>query len=151
MPAEIFGLPYLVVVWGGFMVLFVIGGVLYGILKMAKLRREKAAFLAAHPDASTIYLMAKGYIVSDAVCVHAVDGKPPMTLSDSGKHGILIAPGERRLRLSYTHTRPGVVYRNVSTSTGTVDKLVTVKPSTTYKISFDRKEKTFLLEEITVN
>jgi len=130
------------------MVLFICGGILYGILKMTKLRREKAAFLAAHPDASKIYLMAKGFIVSEGVSIHAVDGKTPLLLTETGKYGFFVAPGERKLRLSYSHTRPGVVYRSVSTSTGTVDKLVTVKPSATYKISFNREAKTFLLDEI---
>jgi hypothetical protein len=147
MPETIFGLPSMVIVWGGVMVLFITGFMVFAIIKNKKAKSNKKSFLELHPDASKIYAMAKGVVTSDVVEIYCVDDKLPVPLTEAGKNGVYIAPGEHKITVSSTYTRPGVVYRSVSKSTGTVDKIVNIEPHSEYDLSFDRKEGTFAFEK----
>ena len=147
MPETIFGLPSMVIVWGGFMLVFLTVMMIFVILKNKKVKSNKRNFLELHPDASKIYAMLKGVVTSDVVEIHAVDGEVPVALTEAGKNGIYIAPGERKITISSTFTRPGVVYRSVSKSTGTVEKIVNIEPYSEYDLTFDRKEGTFAIEK----
>jgi hypothetical protein len=51
------------------------------------------------------------------------------------------------VELSYYHNRPGVFYKNVTTSTDTVKKELKAEPNKKYLLGFDRKAETFTLEE----
>ena len=140
MPETIFGLPSFVIMWGGAMVLFVGGFTVASILKNKKYKGAVKAFGAEHPDASKIYEVVQGVtgISSGGVQIHAVDGQPPLKFVDGRKYGVWIAPGEHRIQIEGSHTRVGVVYKSVTKSTGTVEKLVEVKPNAAYDLSFDR-------------
>ena len=114
-------------------------------------------FLARHPDAVKIYLSTKIGIVTEGVTVAAVDGNPPPLFIEGGalgiqgfpgsKSGLYVEPGTRTLELQYTHNRPGLMYKNVSTSTGLVKKEFVVEAGKTYVLGFDRKNENFTFEE----
>ena len=147
MPETIFGLPSFAVLWGGIMILFVAAMLVFAVLKNKRVQSDRKNFFENHPDAAKIYAMSKGFVTSDVVQIHAVDGMPPVILAEVGKSGIYIAPGEHTLTVSSTYTRPGVMYKTVSKSTGTVEKIVTVTPYAEYDLTFDRKEGTFAFTE----
>jgi hypothetical protein len=116
-------------------------------------------FLAEHPDAAKIYLAAKLSLASEAVYVTSVDGEYPATFSEPGKlpiaipglpgskNGIYVLPGTRALELQYTHQRPGIMYKNVTTSTGLVKKDIVAEANKSYLLGFDRKAEAFTFEE----
>jgi len=149
MPETIFGLPSLVIVWGGAMVLFVVGFTVFGIVKNKKHKSGLKDFLTKHPDASKIYEVVQGIygIASGGVQIHSIDGEAPFKFADGMKSGVWIAPGEHRIQIEGSHTRVGVVYKSVTKSTGTIDKLVDIKPNTSYDLSFNRKTVEFSFNE----
>ncbi len=134
-------------IWIIFMAAFVTISVVFMVIKMKKNKSAKEDFLAQHPDAAKIYAMRKGVVTSDTLTIHLVDDALPVALTEAGANGIYIAPGEHKIQISSTYTRPGVMYRSVSQSTGTVDKIVTIKPYAEYDLTFDRKEGTFSFDE----
>jgi hypothetical protein len=148
MPETIYGLPSMVFIWGGMMVLFAIVGIAVSISKNSKYRNDKTNFLKKHPDASKIYEVVNGVIVSGGVEIHAIDGEVPVTFLETGKAGKYIAPGKHRIQISASHTRPGVVYKTVTKSTGTIDKMVDIEPNSSYELSYDRKTAEFSLEKV---
>jgi hypothetical protein len=114
-------------------------------------------FLNRHPDAVKIYLTTKIGIITEGVAVATVDGEPPALFTEGGalgiqgfpgsKNGLYAEPGTRTLELQYTHNRPGLMYKNVSTSTGLVKKEFVVEAGKTYVLGFDRKNENFTFEE----
>jgi hypothetical protein len=145
---------YLVII-----VVFVIGGFLYSQAMQQKTVSSAKKFLKEHPEAVKIYLASKFSIVSESVYVASVDGEFPPTFLEAGKlpiaipglpgnkNGIYVLPGTRTLQLQYTHNRPGLVYKNVTTSTGLVQKDIVAEADKTYFLGFDRQEETFTFEE----
>jgi hypothetical protein len=116
-------------------------------------------FLSRHPDAVKIYLSAKIGIVTEGVAVATVDGGLPALFTEGGalgiqgfpgsKSGLYIEPGTRTLELQYTRNRPGLMYKNVTTSTGLVKKEFVVDAGKTYTLGFDRQNENFTFEEST--
>lgn len=104
-------------------------------------------FIAEHPEAARIYLASKTAIASEAVYVATIDGEVPPYFSERGKNGLYALPGTRTLELQYTHNRPGIMYKNVTSSTGLVKKDFVVEANKTYLLGFDRKEETFTFTE----
>jgi hypothetical protein len=116
-------------------------------------------FLAEHTDAAKVYLTSKVSLASEMVYVTSVDGELPATFTEPGrlpiaipgipgnKTGIYVLPGTRSLELQYTHNRPGLLYKNVTTSTGLVKKDIVVGANKRYLLGFDRKEEAFTFEE----
>ena len=148
MPETIYGLPSMVFIWGGMMVLFVIVGIVFSISKNSKYKKDKTNFLEKHPNASKIYEVINGVIVSGGVEIHAIDGEVPVTFLETGKAGKYIAPGKHRIQISASHTRPGIMYKTVTKSTGTIDKMVDIEPNSSYELSYDRKTAEFSLEKV---
>jgi hypothetical protein len=143
---------YLIVV-----VVFVAAAFMYSQALSRKASGAAREFLNQHPDALKVYLAGKFGIVTESVHVATVDGEPVHAFTEGGalgvpgfpgsKSGVYILPGTRTLELQYTHNRPGLLYKNVSTSTGLVKKEFVFEAGKTYHIAFDRKEETFTLEE----
>ena len=114
-------------------------------------------FLTRHPDAVKIYLSTKIGIITEGVAVASVDGELPALFTEGGvlgiqgfpgsKSGLYVEPGTRTLELQYTRNRPGLMYKNVTTSTGLVKKEFVVEAGKTYTLGFDRKNENFTFEE----
>jgi hypothetical protein len=109
-------------------------------------RAASAEFLAQHPDAAKVYLVAKAFITSESVQVISVDGAPPKLFYEGTKGGFYALPGKRTAELSYTHNRPGIIYKNVSESTGVVKKELALEPKTSYLLGFNRDTNEFTLD-----
>ncbi|WP_205422858.1 hypothetical protein [Granulicatella sp. zg-ZJ] len=51
------------------------------------------------------------------------------------------------LEVTYSYTRPGVIYKNVTTTRGSSKVSLTVESGKAYLLSFDKKEEQFILSE----
>jgi hypothetical protein len=143
-----------------YLIVIVVFVALAFVFSQAQARKTAGAtreFLDQHSDALKVYLAGKFGIVTESVYVATVDGEPAHLFTEGGalgipgfpgsKSGVYVLPGKRTLELQYTHNRPGVIYKNVSTSTGLVKKEFVFEAGKRYHIGFDRKEETFSFEE----
>ncbi|MDR2522348.1 MAG: hypothetical protein LBC93_01390 [Synergistaceae bacterium] len=126
-----------------------VGAMGYGFMRLNKIRASGQEFLAKHPDAAKIYLTQRALITSEAVEVHAVGGEAPMLFVEKGKRGFYILPGKHMVEVSYSYTRPGVLYKNVTQSTGAVQKELVTEPRKSYLLGFDRNAEAFTFTETT--
>ncbi|CAL7868268.1 hypothetical protein FUSNEC_GEN_295_05670 [Fusobacterium necrophorum subsp. funduliforme] len=58
-------------------------------------------------------------------------------------YGVYCKPGVNVLTVEHSSTRPGVLYKTVTKSTGGVDVEVDVKAETAYVLTFDKENQTF--------
>lgn len=122
--------------------------IVFNIIRARSMKSRGADFLSKHPDAAKIYLTTKALITSEAVRVHSVEGQKPHDFVDSGKTGFYVVPGRSNVQISYTYTRPGVLHKNVTTTTDVVDKVLETQPRKSYLLGFNRKAENFTFEEI---
>ena len=132
------------------MVIAVIVSIIYAVIRNKSMKKSNVAFLKAHPDAARVYLTNKTFITSEAVTVYTVDKEQPSRFTQKGKTGFYVAPGSSNVEMSYSYTRPGVMYKTVTTSTDIVEKILETKPNGSYALSFDRKAEVFVFEEFEV-
>jgi hypothetical protein len=125
-----------------------IGTAVYNIIRMRGMKSSNRNFIGEHPDIAKIYLTVKALITSEAVTVTAVDDEPPEYFTENGKTGFYAVPGNRVIEMSYTHNRPGIIYKNVTTTVGPVKKELIIAANKTYLLGFDRKEETFTFTEL---
>jgi hypothetical protein len=139
-----------------------------GRKRLEKLGASNRVFLEKHPDAARVYPYSRSSITSEAVRIHSVDGGLPELFYEAQKStgiaalinsviasvkgdataaGVYLKPGTSTVELSYYHNRPGIMYKNVTTTTDVVQKDLTVEANKRYTLSFDRNTKTFTLEE----
>ncbi|MDR2630264.1 MAG: hypothetical protein LBC60_05010 [Spirochaetaceae bacterium] len=145
-------------------ILCAVVGTAMGRARMQKMGASNKVFLEKYPDAAQVYPFSRASISSEAVRVHSVDGELPEFFYEAGKtngiatiiagitgnnntSGFYLKPGTSTVELSYYHNRPGVFYKNVTTTTDTVKKELKVDPNKKYLLGFDRKAETFTLEE----
>jgi hypothetical protein len=121
----------------------IIGSIVFNFSRMKKTKASNRDFLARYPGAAKIYLSARALIASEAVNVQSVNGGVPQIFYEKGKTGFYIVPGKSIVELIYTHNRPGILYKNISESTGIVKKEIETEPNGCYILGYDRKEKTF--------
>ncbi|MFV0412911.1 MAG: hypothetical protein ACK5L3_06505 [Oscillospiraceae bacterium] len=142
-------MTWMYVLWFAVIALAVVGSIVFNVVRMKKLKNATQNFLAQNPNAAKVYLNA-GYKVvsSDAVSVHLVDGGEPILFNKGTKAGFYVAPGAHTVEISYTHNRAGVIYRNVSTTTGSVQKTIAVEPGKEYSLGFDKKQGEFVFTEL---
>jgi hypothetical protein len=145
-------------------ILFAVVGTVMGRGRLQKMGASNKIFLEKYPDAAKVYPYSRASITSEAVQVYSVDGELPEFFYEEGKFngiaaiiagitgkgntsGFYLKPGTSTVEVSYYHNRPGVFYKNVTTTTDTVKKELKAEPNKKYLLGFDRKEKTFTLEE----
>jgi hypothetical protein len=149
-------------------VLFAGVGTVMGRARLQKLEASNKIFLERYPDAAKVYPYSRGSITSEAVRVHSVDGGLPEFFYEAGKSsgvagiiatviagitgngnnaGFYLKPGISAVEMSYYHNRPGIFYKNVTTTTDAVKKELKVEPNKKYLLGFDRKTTAFTLEE----
>lgn len=121
----------------------IIGSIIFNFFRMKKTKASNLDFLARYPEAAKIYLSARALIASEAVNVQSVNGGVPQIFYEKGKTGFYIVPGKSMVELIYTHSRPGILYKNISESTGTVKKEIETEPRGCYILGYDRKERAF--------
>ena len=118
------------------------------IFNYKKMKNTTAKFLTENPNASKVFLTTKGFITSEAVTVHTVNDTKPILFTDKGKSGFYSIPGDVKVEISYSYTRPGIMYKTVTTSTDMVTKVLKTEPNKSYLLGFNRKEESFTFEEI---
>jgi hypothetical protein len=149
-------------------VLFAVVGTAMGRARLQKLEASNKVFLEKYPDAAKVYPYSRTSISSEAVRVHSVEGEPPEFFYEAGtsngiaaiigsaiasitgngaSSGFYLKPGTSTVEISYYHNRPGIFYKNVTTSTDTVKKELETEPNKKYLLGFDRKAESFTLEE----
>jgi hypothetical protein len=114
---------------------------------MGKIKTDGQNFLLEHPGAAKIFLSVKALITSEIVTVHSVDGEKPVYFSEGGKTGFYTTPGSRHVEISYTHSRPGILHKNVITTVGPVKKELIANTGKSYLLAYDRREEKFTFEE----
>ena len=129
------------------MQIFIIGGIIaimiaitiFNIIFLKKGQEADKKFREENPDISTI---------SSATTVYTVDEKIPQYSKASFKGYIFIEEGEHILSVGASFTRPGIMYKTVTTNVGPTDIKVKIEKRKDYILKYDKKEG-FFLEEIT--
>ena len=138
------------------MQIFIIGGIIaimiaitiFNIIFLKKGEEADKKFREENPDISTIKFHASSHIVSSATTVYTVDEKIPQYSKASFKGYIFIEEGEHILSVGASFTRPGIMYKTVTTNVGPTDIKVKIEKRKDYILKYDKKEG-FFLEEIT--
>jgi hypothetical protein len=125
----------------------IVGTVIFNIIRMGKIKTEGTNFLLEHPGAARVFLSVKALITSEVVTVYSVDGEKPVFFSEGVKTGFYAIPGSRHVEMSYTHSRPGVLHKNVITTVGPVKKELIIGTGKSYLLAYDRGEEKFTFEE----
>jgi hypothetical protein len=149
-------------------ILFSFVGTAMGRTRLQKMAASNKIFLEKYPDAARVYPYSRASISSEAVRIHSVEGELPEFFYEAGTSndiagliasviagitgngntsGFYLKPGISTVEMSYYHNRPGIFYKNVTTSTDTVKKELQTEPNKKYLLGFDRKAETFTLEE----
>ena len=138
---------------GGMLWLVIVGGITIlgfaaAIFNSKRQKKKVEEFLKENPSAVKIYLTSKAFITQEAVQVHSVNNENPILFTEKGKAGFYLIPGDTTVGISYTYTRPGIMYRNVTKSTGLVERELTTEENKNYMLSFNKKEEEFTFEEM---
>ena len=121
----------------------------YMIVMNVVVRKKSAKFKQDHADAVKVYLTGNGVgVMSESVRVCSVDSRKPAKFADGMKSGFYLLPGSHEVEMEFSHTRAGIMYKTVTTSTGVVRKKLTVEESKSYMLTYDRKNKEFMFEEL---
>jgi hypothetical protein len=129
-------------------VLILIGTIVANVLRSKKTKAANAEFLSAHPAAAKVYTSSRASITSETIQVYTVNGDHPQTFLESGKTGFYVIPGESTVQASYVYNRPGVIYKNVTTTYGPADYIFTTEPNKQYELGFNRKSDTFTFVQL---
>jgi hypothetical protein len=122
------------------------GSIVFGVVRLRGAKASNKNFLTEHPDAAKVYLVAKALITTEAARVHSVNGGKPESFFEGSKSGFYLAPGRSSVEISYTYSRPGVLHKTVTTSTGAVKKELVAEANKSYFLGFDRKAQNFTFE-----
>ena len=141
------GIPSMVLIWVGVILVVVVGTIIYNIWRSKKVKAGAAEFLVRHPDAIKVWPVVKAGITTSQTFIHEIDDDVPVEIHEKGKVGYLVIPGKRKLSVSSTYTRPGVMYKTVSETVGPVEKTVNFEARKDYKIGYNRKTEKFEIEE----
>lgn len=138
----------IIMAFGGFMVVYMIIMVLY----MKKWKGNAQKWLAENPTAAKVYIISKsGMVRTNGLVINSVDGNSPILFNEGIKVGIYLLPGTHLIESTFTTTRPGILYRNVSTTYGPTKQEIEVEANKTYGLSFDLKTESYEFEELKEN
>ena len=137
-------------IWPYFVLIAVmtVASIVYGVVSSKNRKKRAGKFLEENPGASEIYLTNKALMVTETVQVHRVNNDKPIMFNKNRKVGFYVKPGSNIIEISYTYTRPGVLYKSVTKSTGLVKQEVEVEPNKAYMLGYDRKVEEFTFEEL---
>ena len=128
--------------------LVMVGTIVINIIRARKMKNAGNQFILEHPDAAKVYLTVKALITSESVTVHLVDGEAPVLFTEKTKSGFYVIPGNRTVDVSYTYSRPGVMYKSVTETYGPSTKELIIKANKNYLLGFDKKNQSFTFDEI---
>ena len=136
-----FGVP--IAIFAGIVVVSIV----FAVVSNKNNKKLVEAYLSKYPDARKVYLTKGAVSIKEPVRVHAVDEEKPALFNEKGKSGFYVKPGSAEIEISYTYTRPGVMYRNVTTTVGPVTQEITTENGKTYHLSYDKKAEEFTFVE----
>ena len=143
-------LPGYIYIWVAVVALVFMGSIIVIIVRNKKSKTSVANFLQQHPDAAKVFFgNSKKAMTNEIVTVYSVNGAAPILFAEGMQGGFYLEPGSHEVQIEYVHSRAGILYRNVSNSTGAVKKVLTVEPGCAYRLGFDRKESRFTFEDLT--
>ncbi len=135
-------------IYAGLLVVGAIIAIVVSVINKKKMNRNSEQYLAKYPNAARIYTKSGGIIVHDTMAIYQVDGEYPCNFSDSSGSGTYAKPGTIRIICEYTWTRPGVMYKSVTKSTGETTLELEIKPRRRYSLTFNKKTSEFKFDEI---
>ena len=128
-------------------IVVMVGVTIFNLIYLKKGINADKKFMEEHPDISTIQLSNSSHIVSKDTAIYKVDDNFPQYSKGSYKPFIFIEEGEHILSVGASTTRPGVMYKSVTTTVGPTDIKVKIEKQKKYILKYDKK-KDFYLEEI---
>ncbi|WP_022819379.1 hypothetical protein [Fusobacterium russii] len=106
-----------------------------------------AEFLKKYPEAVKVYTQANGgFIVSYNLQIYSVNDELPAAFSDEQGSGFYCKTGKNIIEVEYSTTRPGVIYKTVTKSTGATKIEVETKAGENYFFYFDKDTNSFKLD-----
>ena len=135
-------------IYAAYMGLAIVAWAIYMVFYIKHMKKTKANYLEKYPDCGKVFTTSKAFITQEAVKIYTVDGENAVAFAEKGKSGVYAKPGDIILEIEYSYTRPGVMYKTVTKSTGVVKKEVTIEPNKSYLIGYDRKAEEFTFEEM---
>lgn len=134
---------------GIFGVMIVIS-IVYNIMYLKKVKDNEKKYREENPDTATIQLYSSTNIVSKNTYIYEIDEKTPIYSSKGIKQFVFINEGEHILSVGASSTRPGVLYKSVTTDIGPTDIKVKIEKKKNYILKYS-KNNDFYLEEIEKN
>jgi hypothetical protein len=125
----------------------IVVSIVFNVIRFRSMRGSNRRFLEAHPDAAKVYLTTKALAVAGAVVVHSVDGEAPALFAEQGKTGFYATPGTRTVEMSFSYSRPGIVYKTVTKTYGPYKKELIIEAGKNYLLRFDKNSEAFAFEE----
>lgn len=126
----------------------------FAIFKTKNEKKQVTNWLNEHPNAVKVYIgktsSVTGYLASAArqISVNSVDGERPLFFTEKLSNGFYVTPGTHIVESSFTKTRPGIIYRSVTTTYGPSKQEITVEGLKSYNYSFDTNEERYVFEAI---
>ena len=102
-------------------------------------------WLAEHPNAVKIELSSGNNVITQKQLYARVISGEAAIFNEKAKYIVCADPGDIVLEVTYTYTRPGVLYKNVTTTWGPAKVELNVEKGKDYLLSFDKKEEQFKL------
>lgn len=138
---------YILIVGGLIVLSFIYQGVAMYMHSMSKKKYENE-----NPDASIMVIKdcqwhPLGF--TNTVNCLTINGEPQMQISVGyGQRGHYLVPGTNVLELQYETQRPGILHKWVRTTYDPQKIEVNVEPKKQYSISYDKKQGSFVFEEL---
>lgn len=134
-------------IYAYFIIAFIVVAFVLSILSMKFQKNAKAKWLSSHPGAVMISLeTGNNFITQKELYANVISGEAAMFI-EKGRYTIWSMPGDIVIEVRYTYTRPGVLYKNVSTTWGPTKISLHIEKDKQYALSFDKKEEKFILKE----
>ncbi len=135
---------YFLIGFAVFMVIYYIFMTFYVKKKKSQTAAKVAQWANEHPEVAKVYIEQKKRVGrTDQFKILSIDEEAPKMITEKGKIGFYILPGERVLKLKFITTRPGVAYKTVTKTYGPTKQQVTIEANQNYSIRFDTKTKEY--------
>ncbi len=122
--------------------------ILAAVFSFVSIKMNKKAltkWLAEHPNAVKIELSSGNNVITQKQLYARVISGEAAIFNEKAKYIVCAEPGDIVLEVTYTYTRPGVLYKNVTTTWGPAKVELNVERGKDYLLSFDKKEEQFKL------
>ena len=120
---------------------------LYAIFYMKMNKQAKEKWLDEHKGAVKVALTTSTNLITSKQLLAEVVSGEAAVFADSTSYAVYAMPGDIVLEVTYSYTRPGVLYKNVTTTWGPAKVNLHLEPNKEYALTFDKNEEKFNLEE----